>query len=130
MKKDIENTCDIAVLVNSFYDKAKADATIGYIFNDIAKVNWAKHLPVMYSFWEQVLFGTGSYKGNTIAAHNDINSKVHFTKVHFDIWVGIFKETVDDLFSGDKAELAKQRAMSIATIMQLKFIYKDHLSPQ
>ncbi len=59
MKKDIENRKDIELLVRSFYDKVKADDTIGYIFNDIAKVNWEKHLPVMFDFWENVLFYTG-----------------------------------------------------------------------
>jgi len=38
---------------------------------------------------------------------------------HFDRWLLLFKSTVDENFDGEKAELAKQRAMSIATIMQL-----------
>jgi len=55
MKKDIENRTDIEQLVRSFYDKVNTDDTIGYIFNDIAKVNWEKHFPVMFDFWENVL---------------------------------------------------------------------------
>ena len=35
----------------------------------------------------------------------------------------LFQSTVDELFTGDKAELAKQRALSIATVMKLKTIY-------
>ena len=46
MKKDIENREDIVVLINRFYEKVKKDEVIGYIFNDVAKVNWEKHLPV------------------------------------------------------------------------------------
>ena len=64
MKKDIKTREDIELLVISFYDKVKADDTIGYIFNDVAKVNWEKHLPVMFDFWENILFFTGGYLGS------------------------------------------------------------------
>ena len=40
MKTDIRNRKDIEKLVNAFYDKVKKDDTIGYLFNDVAKVNW------------------------------------------------------------------------------------------
>ena len=50
MKKDIANRTDIELLVNKFYDKVTADTTIGYIFTDVAKVNWELHLPRMYDF--------------------------------------------------------------------------------
>jgi len=39
---------------------------------------------------------------------------------HFQKWLLLFTETVDQLFEGEKAELAKQRATSIATVMQIK----------
>ena len=41
-------------------------------------------------------------------------------KQHFDRWLLLFNETVNKLFVGNKAELAKTRALSIATIMQVK----------
>ncbi|WP_367274609.1 group III truncated hemoglobin [uncultured Lutibacter sp.] len=49
--KDINNREDIELLVNKFYEKVKVDETIGYIFNEIANINWDKHLPKMYDFW-------------------------------------------------------------------------------
>jgi hemoglobin len=79
MKKDIESKEDIILLVNSFYERIKADDTIGYIFNDIVKVNWEKHLPVMYSFWENSLFYTGSYEGNPMELHNHLHRITHLT---------------------------------------------------
>jgi hypothetical protein len=48
MNRDIENRKDIEQLINAFYDKVREDELIGFIFNDVAKVNWQKHLPVMY----------------------------------------------------------------------------------
>jgi hemoglobin len=122
MKKDIENREDIELLVITFYDKVKADETIGYIFNDIAKVNWKKHLPIMFDFWENVLFYTGGYEGNPMIIHQHLNRVVPLAKSHFKQWEKLFTETVDELFEGTNAVLAKQRALSISTIMQIKII--------
>lgn len=122
MKKDLANREDIELLVNRFYDKVKADEVIGFIFNDIAKVNWEKHLPVMYNFWENVLFYTGSYDGNPMISHQHINRVVPLTSEHFLKWYQLFSKTVDELFEGNTAELAKQRAFSISTVMQIKII--------
>ncbi|MFT3747268.1 MAG: group III truncated hemoglobin [Agriterribacter sp.] len=122
MKKDIKTREDIELLVTSFYDKVKADDTIGYIFNDIAKVNWVKHLPVMFDFWENILFFTGGYAGNPMMIHQHLNKMFPLTKEHFKRWETLFLQTVDELFEGDKAVLAKQRALSISTVMQIKIV--------
>ena len=124
MKKDIENRDDIILLINTFYEKVKKDEVIGYIFNDVAKVNWEKHLPVMYDFWENVIFFTGSYTGNPMTAHKQLNQKTPLNTEHFQEWIKLFTKTVDELFEGDKAELTKQRAISIATVMQIKILHE------
>jgi hemoglobin len=122
MKKDIENREDIELLVTHFYEKVKTDDTIGFIFNDIAKINWHKHLPVMFNFWENVLFYTGNYDGNPLQVHQHLHKAVPLTKKHFNRWNQLFIETVDELFSGAIANLSKQRALSISTVMQLKVL--------
>jgi len=123
MKKDIEERKDIQLLINSFYDKVKADTVIGFIFNDIMKVNWGKHLPVMYDFWENTLFYTGGYIGNPMEIHRRLNKVIPLSAEHFHQWVHLFTSTVDELFAGEKAELAKQRAISISTVMQIKILH-------
>ncbi len=120
MKKDISNRADIQELVDTFYIKVRADETIGYLFNDVARVNWEQHLPRMYDFWENILFQTGSFKGNPMAAHVQLHQKSPLSAAHFDRWQQLFNATVDELFEGDMAELIKQRALSIATMMRIK----------
>jgi hemoglobin len=122
MKKDIENIADIKVLIDQFYERVVQDPTIGYIFTDSFKVNWEKHLPVMYSFWENTLFYTGNYAGNPMMIHRRIHELVQLTPEKFDRWVTLFCSTVDELYEGEKAGLAKQRAESIATIMKIKIL--------
>ena len=122
MKKDIETIEDIKVLIDHFYKLVIEDPIIGHIFTTTIKVNWEKHLPVMYSFWENTLFYTGSYAGNPMMIHQRIDQIVHLTERHFDQWTSLFILTVDGLFEGEKAELAKQRALSIATVMKIKIL--------
>ena len=119
-KRDIQDRSDIEKMVILFYEKVKQDDLIGYIFNELVKVDWDKHLPVMYDFWEGVIFFTGGYTGNPMITHRKLNHVVNLTPEHFKRWLKLFLATVDENFEGDKAELAKQRAQSIATVMQLK----------
>ncbi|MEO7445783.1 MAG: group III truncated hemoglobin [Ferruginibacter sp.] len=128
MKKDITAREDIVLLVDSFYHKIKKDDLIGFIFTDIARVNFEKHLPVMYDFFENMLFYTGTYSGNPMELHKQLDRLYPLTKLHFHRWTHLFTTTVDELFNGETAELAKQRALSIAQIMQIK-IAEDTSSP-
>jgi len=120
MKKDIQSRKDIIALVDRFYEVVRKDEMLGIIFDDVAKVNWLKHLPVMYDFWENTLFYTGTYTGNPVQNHRQLNTKYPLTKAHFDHWISLFNKIVDELFEGEKADLAKQRALSIATVLQIK----------
>jgi hemoglobin len=120
MKADICNEDDIKLLVDSFYDKVIADDILGYIFNDVAKVNWNKHLPIMYRFWNSNLLGTMDYKGYVIDVHFKLNDKIALTDEHFDSWKTLFNEAVDQYFEGEIAELAKSRAKTVADLMFYK----------
>ncbi|MEL1243816.1 group III truncated hemoglobin [Flavobacterium sp. DGU11] len=120
MKKDIKDRKDIEHLVNAFYDKVKNDDVIGYLFNDVARVNWGEHLPKMYNFWENILFYTGNYSGSPMIVHRELHSKNTMTKEHFNHWNHLFNETVDSMFEGVKAEEIKSRATNIAAVMMYK----------
>ena len=120
VKKDIKNREDIERLVRTFYEQVKADPLIGPLFTEIARINWEKHLPVMFDFWENTIFFTGTYTGNPMAAHQRLHQLAPLKKEYFDRWLTLFTGTVDELFAGEKAILAKQRALSISTITQIK----------
>lgn len=120
LKKDIENREDIELLVNTFYGKVKQDGVIGYLFTHVAKLDFERHLPVMYNFWETTLLGKLSYKGNPMTVHIQLDKKESLTAAHFDRWVELFTETVDEHFAGEHASEAKNRARQIAHLMRFK----------
>ncbi|RKS96462.1 group III truncated hemoglobin [Chryseobacterium defluvii] len=118
--KKLESREDIELLVNSFYQKVIKDETIGFFFNDIAKVNWDKHLPKMYSFWESILFGQMTYKGNPMAVHFPINEMEAMEMKHFEKWIELWKKTIEENFVGENADTAIYKAENIARLMAYK----------
>ncbi len=120
--KDITGRVEIEKLVNSFYEKVNKDKSLSPIFAD---VHWEVHMPVMYDFWENVMFHTGNYSGNPMVKHHMVHQKHPLTKQHFEMWLLLFEETVDDFFSGPNAILIKERARNIAIIMEMKIIVSE-----
>jgi len=124
MKRDIENREDIDVLMRTFYKRAMADETIGYIFTDVAKLDLKHHLPIIGDFWETLLFQSGSYQKhgrNPLMVHSELNEKEPLLPVHFERWLEIFTEAVDELFYGERSDFLKLRARMIGNRM-LNFV--------
>ena len=117
---DISSREDIDLLVRSFYTKVRKNETLGYIFDDVIKINWDHHIPILVDFWETILLDSNSYQRNAMAEHFKINQKIKLEPLHFNTWLDLFDATVDEHFKGEKASLAMKRAHSIAQIMQLK----------
>ena len=120
MKKDISSREDLLRLVSKFYEKLLADDSINYLFTDIAKIDLAHHLPLLVDFWDSVLFQSDTYHKNAMQTHINLHRQSPLQTRHFETWLRYFNETVDELFEGEKAFLAKERALSIATVMKIK----------
>ncbi len=118
--KDITTRADIEKLIVAFYDKVKVDAVIGYIFTEVVKIDWPHHIPIIVNFWEAILLDNPVYTKNAMEVHYTLNEKEPLMPEHFKKWVALFTDTVDELFEGKTAALAKTRAKSIAGVMQHK----------
>lgn len=119
VKRDIENLDDVKNLVDTFYGRVRQDELIGYIFDDVIQDRWPEHLEKMYSFWQTILLGEHTYSGRPFVPH----MKLPVEKEHFDRWLELFFGTVDELFDGRKAELAKWQGNRMAEMFQLKIDY-------
>jgi hemoglobin len=116
-RTDIVERRDIEILVDRFYEKVNQNALLGPLFSH---VNWEKHLPTMYQFWSSMILGEQSYRGNPFQKHVTLPLDAS----HFQQWLNLFVETVDELFAGEKAEEIKMRAANIAGV----FKYRMNLS--
>lgn len=125
---DITSRDDIVHLVDAFYDRVRSDDILGPIFDEVARVDWAGHLPKMYAFWDAVLFGSAGFKGNPLGAHLQLAQLTPLGSREFGRWIELFHATVDALFSGPMADEAKARASRIAIVMQHHIIADQGLS--
>jgi hemoglobin len=117
-RHDIEERQDCERLVRAFYGRALADPVIGFLFTDVAKLDLEAHVPRITNFWETILLGAHSYGGGAFRPHIELNFKVPLTRGHFDRWLQLWTMTVDELFEGERAELAKGHAIRVAAAFE------------
>jgi hemoglobin len=111
---DISDREDCERLVRAFYGRALTDPVIGFIFVDVAHLDLDEHAPKIASFWETILLGAQSYAGGAFRPHAMINAQVRLRAGHFERWLWLWRTTVDELFAGPRAELAKTHAERVA----------------
>ena len=124
MKKDIETREELEEFLRAFYKKAFVDELIGHFFTEVIPLDLKTHIPAIASFWGSVVFNTHGYRKNVMEVHKHIHHLSKIRKQHLDRWVKLFIETLDEFFEGPKTELMKQRARSIATLMDIKLNYE------
>lgn len=120
MIKDISERAEIENLVNHFYTRIRSNSLLGPIFDNAIGDHWDTHLPIMYSFWSSIILNEDSFKGNPLKKHIELAGKFNLEKIHFETWVELFHASVDELYQGPKAIEIKERASSIAQVMQSK----------
>lgn len=118
-KKEITSIEDIKLLVDNFYGKVKVDLLLGDIFNDTIKDRWPQHLEKMYRFWQTVLLGEHTYYGSPFPPH----AKLPVEQKHFNAWLKLWYETIDEYFVGEKADEAKWRGDKMAVMFLSKIEY-------
>ena len=114
MSRDIEDRADCERLVRAFYGRALIDPMIGWLFVDVAKLDLEAHVPDITSFWETILLGAQSYRGGAFRPHAALHARAPLRSGHFERWLTLWTTTVDELFAGERAELAKAHAVRVA----------------
>ena len=120
-KKEITDRKDVILLVNKFYTRVRKDKLIGPIFNEIIGNHWSSHMETLYDFWESRLFEKNIYTGKPLMRHLPLP----IGKPHFDRWLKLWNETIDDYFVGERAALARMRADSVARFFQEKLAERN-----
>lgn len=99
----------IAELVDTFYDRARADAQLGPVFA-AAVENWPAHMATLKAFWSSVMLRSGRYKGNPFGVHQALPIQPEL----FAVWLGLWRATTADVFTPEVAAQFDQKAVQIA----------------
>lgn len=123
MTKPIVTLEDVQLLVDTFYGKVRQDALLAPIFNEVIEDRWPEHLEKLYKFWQTVLLREHTYYGSPFLPH----SQLPVDQEHFDRWISLFYQTIDELFTGERAEEARMRASAMAQMFKAKIdFYREH----
>lgn len=117
---NISTRKDLEDIIHRFYQSAMQDDLIGYIFTDVAHLDLGVHLPRIVDFWESVLFGVAKYQGNPVLKHVHLHQLSPLRKEHFDRWLSIWNETIQNKYTGEKATEAVNKAKMMADLMMYK----------
>lgn len=120
MPKAIETKADIELLIDTFYTKLLAIDDMKPVF---AGLDFKAHVPKIVHFWSFVLLDEPGYTTNVFEKHLHLPIKLPL----FDTWLAVFTQTVDELFVGEKAEMAKQRATVLSFTFKSKW---EKIKPQ
>ena len=109
----------ISLLVDEFYNRIRKDEILGPIFNvAIIDDHWDHHLSQMKMFWASVTMSAGTYNGQPVPAHKKHSH--NFEEWHFDVWLGLFKQTLEDTApTSDAVDYFMERAERIARSLKL-----------
>ena len=115
MKQDIQDRNDVFTLVSTFYAKVRQNNEIGPFFNETID-DWPAHLEKLTDFWETNLFLVSKFRGNPMKAHKEVDQNFNnsLEKKHFGEWLNMWFETIDELYEGERANIAKNRARNMA----------------
>lgn len=112
--RDLDHPEAVSELVDAFYRKVLADPTLAPVFLHVARVDLDEHLPIIEAFWRRMLLGHRSYARNMVARHAAVHARFGLRQRHFDRWLALFIQTVDERFAGPYAERARRLAATIA----------------
>ncbi|GAB3232195.1 hypothetical protein GCM10027346_19270 [Hymenobacter seoulensis] len=110
---DLRTEGDIKTLVDTAFSKANEDELLAPLCSAVARVHWPRHLTSLYDYWSTALLGTTRYKeGEMVPLHSAMPAQGPL----FQRWVSLLKRTVDEKFAGTKAEEAKTKVASMASV--------------
>ena len=116
-KPDLDSRQNIEAFVDLFYQRILSDELLAPIFIDVAAIDLNTHLPHIKNYWCKLLLGDKAYSRHTMNIHRQLHGKRPLVAADFQRWLDTFIATVDDNFSGERAERAKIVATTIAANM-------------
>jgi hemoglobin len=119
---DLDSVTSVETMVRRFYGDVAQDALLGPLFNDVAAVDWSEHLPQLSLFWCRALLGVQGYSGNPFSKHAHVHRKSPFTRAHFNRWLDLFHDTIDQGWIGPNTERAKELACNVARVHSGQFL--------
>jgi hemoglobin len=117
MGRDLDRRGEIHDAVVAFYREVVFDDLLGPVFDEVAEVDWAVHIPALVDYWCRVLIGGGSVPAPIVEVHRRVHNLEPFAPDLFDRWYWLWASTVDGRWCGPAADRAKLHAARIGSAL-------------
>jgi hemoglobin len=108
---------DITRVVKQFYSAVRSDAVLGPIFaHSIATDDWPEHEAKIVRFWANAILNEKDYSGNPMMVHK---AQGQVKPEHFEIWLALFKCTVDRVLPSIPAQQFNHLAQRIGASLKM-----------
>ena len=98
----------ISQAVQKFYARARTDPILGPVFDRrVEDSEWPGHIERISAFWSTVLRGTGTYRGDPMAAHVPLDE---VGEEHFARWLALWGKVVEEVLPATVADAVNLRA--------------------
>ena len=111
--QDLVTRAAVHDLVVGFYREIVHDDLLGPVFDEVAEVDWAEHIPVLIDYWSRILVDEDGPSHPIVAAHRHLHAKEPLRAAHCDRWWHLWCESLDSGWVGPGAERAKDHAASL-----------------
>ncbi|MFT3996628.1 MAG: group III truncated hemoglobin [Asticcacaulis sp.] len=119
----------LRLLVERFYDRARADALLGPVF-EAAVHDWPAHFDMLTAFWSMVMNGPRPdmpvFKGRPLPKHMALPLK----RAHFERWLDLWIEVTGEVFDAPRAEALREKAWRIGQSFQAAQAMEEALQAQ
>src|SRR3546814_11776886 len=90
LRRDLDDRAQIHDAVVAFYREIVFDDLLAPVFDEVADVDWALHIPKLIDYWCRVLLGEVGYDGYILGGHEVVDGVEPFRAQHDDRGYGVW----------------------------------------
>ncbi len=110
-------------VIESFYEKVRADATLGPVFSGIIGANWGAHVATVCAFWRYVTRIDRAYQArNFMPAHT---RHLEIRAALLPRWLELFRQTAHERCPGEVAGALVDIAERMAESIEMSLARRD-----
>lgn len=128
-RRDLDDRAQVHDLVVGFYRELVFDDLLAPVFDEVAEVDWTRHIPKLIDYWCRVLLNEKGYDGFLLGAHREVHEREAFRAEHFERWYALWVESIDARWEGPLADTAKRHAAKVAGILSRQLTGADWPPP-
>jgi hemoglobin len=113
LRSDLAGPADVHDLVVDFYREVVLDELLAPVFDEVAEVDWAEHIPRLVDYWNGILLDAGTRRGSVTAVHRQLHAAAPVDVGHCVRWLELWARCLAARWEGPNATRALEHARAL-----------------